>query len=180
MPMIDVYIPEGTLRPEAEAALLSRLTDLLMTWEGFDPADPAMRAVSWVFLHRPAAVYVAGAPADAPRYKIVPSVPEGQLNERSRAGVVADVTEAVLDAEEGRWPRDPGRVWVFPTEIPDGRWGGQGRVVRLADILTRALGDADEARLLSAERIAMSRAELAGTDLAKVTTEEATTPIPSR
>jgi phenylpyruvate tautomerase PptA (4-oxalocrotonate tautomerase family) len=174
--MIDAYIPEGALRPEAEAALLNRLTDLLMTWEGFDPADPAMRAVSWVFLHRPAAVYVAGVPADAPRYKIVPTIPEGQFNERSRAGVVADVTEAVLDAEEARWPRDPGRVWVFPTEIPDGRWGGQGRVVRLADILARSLGNADEARILSAERIALSRAELAGTDSAKTATKDPTAP----
>ena len=75
----------GALRPEAEGALLSRLTDLLMAWEGFDPADPVMREVSWVFLHRPAAVYVAGAPADAPRYKIVATVPEGQFDARSRA-----------------------------------------------------------------------------------------------
>jgi len=27
--MLDVYIPEGALRPEAERALLTRLTDIL-------------------------------------------------------------------------------------------------------------------------------------------------------
>jgi len=161
MPMIDVYVPEGALRPEAEDFLLGRLTDILMTWEGFDPTDPVMRNVSWVFLHRPAAVYVAGAPADAPRYKVVPTVPEGQLDAQARAGVVADVTEAVLDAEEGTWPRDNGRVWVFPTEIPDGHWGGRGRITHLADILSRATGDAQEARTLAAQRIAASRAERA-------------------
>jgi phenylpyruvate tautomerase PptA (4-oxalocrotonate tautomerase family) len=162
MPMIDAYVPEGALRPEAEHTLLDRLTGLLMKWEGFDPADPAMREVSWVFLHRPAAVYVGGAPATAPRYKIVASVPEGQFDDRGRAGVVAEVTEAVLDAEEGRRPRDPGRVWVFPTEIPEGQWGGRGTIVRLAEILSRTTDDPTHARALADRRIAASRAERAG------------------
>jgi phenylpyruvate tautomerase PptA (4-oxalocrotonate tautomerase family) len=161
VPMIDAYIPEGALRPEAEAALIDRLTGMLMTWEGFDPTDSVMRNVSWVFLHRPTAVYVAGAPAEEPRYKIVTTVPEGQLTEHSRAGVIADVTEAVLDAEEGTRPRDKARVWVFPTDIPDGQWGGRGRIMRLADILRRTTDDADEARALAAERITASRAERA-------------------
>jgi phenylpyruvate tautomerase PptA (4-oxalocrotonate tautomerase family) len=159
VPMIDVYAPEGALRPEAEATLLDRLTDLLMAWEGFDPTDPAVREVSWAFLHRPTAVYVAGAPAAAPRYKVVVTVPEGQLDERARAGVVADVTNAVLDAEEGARRRDPARVWVFPTEIPDGHWGGRGRLVRLADILSRTTDDPEQARVVAAKRIAASRAE---------------------
>jgi phenylpyruvate tautomerase PptA (4-oxalocrotonate tautomerase family) len=158
MPMIDAYIPDGALRPEAEAALLDRLTAMLMAWEGFDPADPVMRAVSWVFVHRPAAVYVGGAPADAPRYRIVTSVPEGQFTAASREGVVADVTEAVLDAEEGRRPRDSSRVWVFPTDVPEGHWGGRGHVVRLSEILSRTL-PAEQAEELARERIAAARAE---------------------
>jgi phenylpyruvate tautomerase PptA (4-oxalocrotonate tautomerase family) len=158
MPMLDVHIPEGALAPDAEAALLNRLTEILMTWEGFDPADPVMRSVSWAFLHRPAAVFVGGTRADAPRYKVVASVPEGQLDERARAGVVAAVTAAVLDAEQDRWPREVSRVWVFPTEIPDGYWGGNGRITRLADILKRAT-DADAAHELAAKRITASRAE---------------------
>ncbi|MCK2217237.1 hypothetical protein MF672_026120 [Actinomadura sp. ATCC 31491] len=162
MPMLDVYIPDGALGREAEAALVNRLTEILIRHEGFDPADPVTRSVSWVFLHRPAAVYVGGAPADAPRYKVVPSVPEGQLDEEARAAVVAEVTEAILDAEDGAWPRDAGRVWVFPTEIPEGRWGGQGRITPLASILTRLTGsDGGRARALAAQRIAAARAERA-------------------
>jgi phenylpyruvate tautomerase PptA (4-oxalocrotonate tautomerase family) len=174
MPMIDAYIPDSALRPEAESVLLGRLTDLLMKWEGFDPADPVMRNVSWVFLHRPAAVHVGGAPAGAPRYKIVTSVPEGQFSERGRAGVVAEVTEAVLDAEEGRWPRDAGRIWVFPTEIPEGQWGGRGHVVGLAEILSRITDDPEQARELAGQRIASSRAERAVDPIAFVKTAPAT------
>ncbi|MFI8194549.1 hypothetical protein ACIF8T_38560 [Streptomyces sp. NPDC085946] len=160
MPMLDVYIPDGAIEPEAEAALLNRITEILVRHEGFDPADPVTRAVSWAFVHRPAAVYVGGVLADAPRYKVVPSVPEGQLDERGRAGVIAEVTEAILDAENGAWPRDPGRIWVFPTEIPEGHWGGRGRITPLAAILARLTGhDAERARTLAARRIAASRAE---------------------
>ena len=74
MPMLDVYIPPGALTPDRGAAPLKRLTGILIAAEGFDPLDPAALAVSWAFLHRPDAVYVAGAPAEAPQYKIVPTV----------------------------------------------------------------------------------------------------------
>lgn len=160
MPMLDVYIPEGALQPEAEAALMSRITEILIRHEGFDPADPVVRSVSWVFVHRPAAVCVGGVSADVPRYKVVPSVPEGQLDEQARAGVIAEVTEAILDAENGAWPRDASRIWVFPTEIPEGHWGGHGQITPLATILGRLTDhDAERARALAAQRIAASRAE---------------------
>lgn len=157
MPMLDVYVPEGALSAAAEEALLDRLTEILVRWEGFDPADPAVRAVSWVWLHRPAAVFVGGGRTATPRYKVVATVPEGQLDERGLAGVIAEVTDAVLDAEGGRWPRQPGRVWVFPVEVPDGHWGGNGRPTPLAEILLRSGSGRDHARLLAAERITASR-----------------------
>jgi phenylpyruvate tautomerase PptA (4-oxalocrotonate tautomerase family) len=160
--MLDVYIPDGALQAGTEAALLNRLTEIVIRYEGFDPADPVVRSVSWLFLHRPAAVHVGGSPADAPHYKVVASVPEGQFDEKARAGVIAEVTEAILDAENGAWPRDAGRIWVFPTDIPEGHWGGHGQATPLAVILARLTGDdIDHARSLAAERIAASRAERA-------------------
>lgn len=158
MPMLDVYIPQGAVRPEAEAALMNRITDILIRHDGLDPSNPVARSASWVFLHRPAAIYVAGVPVDAPRYKVVASVAEGQFNDRTRAGIVADITEAILDAEDGAWPRDPGRVWVFPTDVPEGHWGARGAIVPLAAILAR-LTEADEAqaRRLATQRISASR-----------------------
>jgi hypothetical protein len=57
-------------------------------------------------------------------------------------------------------PRDTGRVWVFPTEVPDGHWGGRGRIMPLAHILRRITGDdVEQANALAAKRIAASRAE---------------------
>jgi len=59
MPMLDAYIPEGALSPEAEDKLLARLTDLLLQHEGVDPANQAARALAWVFVHRPRSTSVA-------------------------------------------------------------------------------------------------------------------------
>jgi phenylpyruvate tautomerase PptA (4-oxalocrotonate tautomerase family) len=158
MPMLDAYIPEGALSAEAERELLAKLTDILLRNEGADPTNPAVRSIAWVFLHRPAAVFVAGEPAVEPHYRIVASVPEGQFDDERRQAMVEEVTEAVLDAEHGAHPRDPMRVWVFATEIPDGTWGGLGRINRLADIAGFALGDLDKGREYAERRLAQRRA----------------------
>lgn len=50
------------------------------------------------------------------------------------------MTQAVADAEGGSHPDPSNRVWVFTIEIPDGTWGGFGRVVRLPDITELVLG----------------------------------------
>jgi phenylpyruvate tautomerase PptA (4-oxalocrotonate tautomerase family) len=158
MPMLDVFIPEGALSAEAEQALLSRLTDILLRNEGADPADPRARAIAWVFLHRPAAVFVAGERAAEPRYRIVASVPEGQFDDERRAAMVKDVTDAVLAAEDGTYPADPQRVWVFANEIPDGTWGGAGRINTLADIVGYVVGDAEKGRAYAERRLSKRRA----------------------
>jgi phenylpyruvate tautomerase PptA (4-oxalocrotonate tautomerase family) len=153
MPMLDAYIPEGALEPEAEEQLLARLTDLLLENEGADPSNPVARAIAWVFLHRPEAVFVAGERASLPRYRIVASVPQGQFDDERRQAMVASVTEAVLDAEPADRDRDPMRVWVFASEVPDGTWGGAGNIVRLADIAGLVMGDAEEGRRYAERRL---------------------------
>ena len=157
MPMLDAYIPDGVLPAAAEEALLVRLTDVLLKWEGADPNDAFARSIAWVFLHRPALVLIGGRPTSAPTYKIVASVPEGQLDDEQRAGMVAEVTEAVLDAEEGRHARDPLRVWVFTHEIPEGSWGGGGKIYRLADIAAFVLGDRAAGEAHARRALATSR-----------------------
>jgi phenylpyruvate tautomerase PptA (4-oxalocrotonate tautomerase family) len=154
MPMLDAYIPAGALSPASEEKLLADLTDLLITNEGADPSNPQVRSIAWLFVHRPEAVYVAGAPASAPRYRFIASVPEGQYDPERREAMVHSITEAVLDAEQGAYGRDPMRVWVFTPEIPDGTWGALGRIVTLADIATFATGDPDRGRSYAAERLA--------------------------
>jgi hypothetical protein len=63
----------------------------------------------------------------------------------------------VLDAERGAYERDPMRVWVFANEIPDGTWGGAGRINTLADIAGFALGDPEQGRSYAEQRLAERR-----------------------
>src|SRR4029077_11855875 len=101
-----------------------------------------VRSIAWLFVHRPEAVFVAGARASTPRYRFVASVPEGQYDAERREAMVRTITDAVLDAEGGAYERDPARVWVFTPEIPEGTWGGMGRTVTLAAISPVATADA--------------------------------------
>ena len=158
MPMLDAYIPSGALSPEAEDRLLADLTDLLITHEGADPTNEQVRSIAWLFVHRPEAVYVAGARAAAPHYRFIASVPEGQYDPERRQAMVQSITEAVLDAEQGAYDRDPMRVWVFTPEIPDGSWGALGRIVTLADIATFATGDPERGREYAQSRLSAARA----------------------
>jgi hypothetical protein len=42
---------------------------------------------------------------------------------------------------------------VFANEIPDGTWGGGGRIARLADIAGLVLGDPDKGRAYAERRL---------------------------
>lgn len=158
MPMLDAFIPEGALPATAEKELLAKLTDILLLHEGADPADPAARSIAWVFLHRPATVFVAGEPAEEPRYRFIASVPQGQFDDERRQAMVKAITGAVLDAEDGAYQRNPQRVWVFTNEIPDGTWGSGGRIVTLADIVGFVMGDREKGRAYAEKRLAGHRA----------------------
>jgi phenylpyruvate tautomerase PptA (4-oxalocrotonate tautomerase family) len=139
MPFLDAMIPEGALSPDAERGLISRLTDLLLEYEGVDPTIENARHLAWVFVHRPT-VYIAGAVPRSPRYRFVCQVPEGQYNDERRTTVTSEMTRAVADAENGAWSHPEQRVAVFTLEVPDGTWGGGGRVLRLPDIYELVLG----------------------------------------
>jgi phenylpyruvate tautomerase PptA (4-oxalocrotonate tautomerase family) len=154
MPMLDVYIPEGALPAEAEKQLLRQLAEILIEHEGADPSDPVARSLAKVWLHRPAAMLHAGDTPSAPHYKVIASVPEGQLDDARTASVVADITKAILAAEGGRYDQDPLRIWVIGSEIPDGNWGAGGRVFRLADIAAVVLRDPDKGRDFAEQRLA--------------------------
>jgi hypothetical protein len=95
-------VPPGALAPEVEEQLLACLTDVLIVHEGAGPTNQRVRSIAWVFLHRPAAVYVAGSPAEEPRHRFIASVPEGQFDADRRQVLVGAITDAMLDAAGAR------------------------------------------------------------------------------
>jgi phenylpyruvate tautomerase PptA (4-oxalocrotonate tautomerase family) len=158
MPMCDAYIPEGALSPSGERELLDRITNLLLEHEGVHPTNERARALAWVFVHRHE-MYVAGAPAQAPHYRFVCQVPEGQYDGERRAAVTAATTQAVVEAEDGSWPDPERRVWVFTNEVTDGTWGAFGKIIRLPDIHELVLGGKGKGREAAEQVLAARRRE---------------------
>jgi phenylpyruvate tautomerase PptA (4-oxalocrotonate tautomerase family) len=111
------------------------------------------------YLHRPAAVFVGEEPSKQPRYRIIPSAPEGQYTDEAGATLVREITEAVVRAENTPYKEVAPRVWVFPMEIPDVQWGANGRINRLPDIHAMLVGEPE--RGVGDERLARARRETA-------------------
>jgi phenylpyruvate tautomerase PptA (4-oxalocrotonate tautomerase family) len=140
VPMIDVTLPQGALSEAKRGELAGRLTDTILKWEGAAEI-PFSRQITLVYFDEcPAdAIYVAGAPANEPRYRVLVTIPEGSITEDERkAGLVEEITRDVLAVDGGEGDEAAFRVWVFIHEVPDGHWGGAGRVFRFRDIVKLA------------------------------------------
>jgi hypothetical protein len=131
--MLDLFVPEGVLAEHREKELVTKLTDILLLWEGPDPANEYARSIAYVLVHRPALVFVGGSTATCRATRSSPRCPRASFDDRRRTGLVKEIPEAVLDAEDGAKTGDVFRVWAFTHEAPDGSWGGGGRIFRLAD-----------------------------------------------
>ncbi|MEU6701750.1 tautomerase family protein [Pseudonocardia sp. NPDC046786] len=135
--MIELTYREGALSPERRSSLVVRLTEVLMTWEGV-PDTEFFRDATWVQIHeRPGwALNRAGGPVGETTYLVAATVPEGALSARRKAGLIEEVTQAVLAADGGS--DDGYRVWVHVHEIPDGNWGADGKPVMFGELRAAA------------------------------------------
>jgi phenylpyruvate tautomerase PptA (4-oxalocrotonate tautomerase family) len=146
MPLLEVTLPEGSLAPDAIDELADGLTAALLRAEGA-PDNELFRSIAWLDVHWiPAAnAYQGGRRASQPRFRVDITVPQGALSDKRKASLVEEATRLVLEAA-GEDPADAGalmRVWVLVREIPDGGWGGAGRVFTLADLKALAQAGAD-------------------------------------
>jgi phenylpyruvate tautomerase PptA (4-oxalocrotonate tautomerase family) len=177
MPMCDAYIPADVLPADVEREMLHRISELLVRHElrrTVDLADDVdveacterARSIAWLSVLRHEA-YVASVPAQAPYYKFVVHVPEGQADEEFRTSITRDITQAVADAEGGRWPAPEFRVWVLSWEVPDGTWGAAGQIMRLGDVIGYLAPELREPAVerLAARRRDEARAMLAAADV---------------
>jgi len=134
VPLIDLTMPAGTLDAERRGALVQRLGETLLRWEGAPDTD-FFKSIMWVHVHELGgeAINAAGVPVSEPHFRLDVTVPEGALSDRRKEGAVSELTQAVLEAAE----LDDSaaiRVWVLIHEVPDGNWGGAGQVVRFAQL----------------------------------------------
>ncbi|GAA1363809.1 tautomerase family protein [Catellatospora chokoriensis] len=134
--MIQLTAPVGALTPAGRDGIQQTLAAVLLRWEGA-PDNALFRSLAWTYLHELPAGAQTTAEDDAPRFRVEITVPVGALSERRKAGLVAEITTAVLDAA-GLTDADAQRVWVLLHEQPDGTWAAGGKIVRYADLVALA------------------------------------------
>ena len=165
MPMIDLFMPEGALEPDARAEAVERLTQALLRHEGAPQDNRYVEAMAWTLVHEMPreAFNVAGRPADRPFYRVMVTVPEGTLLQgpgligtQARKNLVREVTEILLEAEGTEYSDvESGRVYCLIQEIEDGYWGGVGSTFRMADIVATAAPEAPQTELSGRAREAI-------------------------
>jgi len=143
MPMIRLTVPADALTAEGRKTVQRDLAAVLLRWEGA-PDTAFFRAQAWSYLVELPEGAQTSAEDDAPRFLVDVTVPEGALSERRKAGLVEDVTKAVLEAA-GLSGAEALRVWVLVHEQPDGTWGAGGSVIRYADLVALAKGQRADA-----------------------------------
>ena len=135
MPMIDVTILAESLDARRKTALLARLTQVLLKWEGV-PADSPTVAFAWAYLHEVArgAYTLGGQVPEAgrePHYRIVATVPQYVLDNERKAGLIDELTRTAIEIEGSAWSDQARyRVTCYVLEVPDGGYGVGGAVFR--------------------------------------------------
>jgi phenylpyruvate tautomerase PptA (4-oxalocrotonate tautomerase family) len=135
MPLMDLTLPAGTLDADARSALVDELITVLLRAERA-PDTPYFRSITWTHVHElpPGDMLVAGRPAPQPIVRLEITTPEGALSDRRRAELVEGSTRAIREATG--IPQDEAmmRIWVLCHEVPEGRWGAGGEIIRFQQL----------------------------------------------
>lgn len=134
MPLIHVTANQGALNKTDQDALMTRLSNAVLSSEGASVEDPAAQSLVWAYYdEQPAgSIYVGGKNIDQPPLKIAVTTPEGALHNETREALVEEIGQ-IVDELVGSFD---GRLnhWAMLYEINEGGWAGGGQIFPLAGI----------------------------------------------
>ncbi|MFK8048345.1 MAG: hypothetical protein AB8B81_07930 [Halioglobus sp.] len=134
MPLIQVIAPQGVLNKKDQDALMSRVSNAVLTAECAPLEDPGAQSLVWAYYHEmnTDTIYVGGENLETSPIRVAITTPEGALNEQSRRVLVEDIgviVDELIGPFEGRLNH-----WVMLTELDEGGWAGGGQIFPLAGI----------------------------------------------
>ena len=134
MPHIHVTAPEGALNKEEQDALMSRVSNAVLTSERAPLDHAGAQSLVWAYyVEQPAgSIYVGGENLDKTPFRIAVTTPEGALDDERRKQLVEDIGSIVDDIVgpyEGRLNH-----WTMLYELDEGGWAGGGQIFPLAGI----------------------------------------------
>ena len=137
MPLITVHIPENNFTGRQKQAFAQKATDILLTLEGM-AANPKAQNLSWVQFSEFSAgnFFLAGHAVEKPHYRIEVKVFQGTMDANKKQKLTAQLTELILDLEQTDHNLlNAARIWVMIEEVPNGNWGGAGKIYRIEDLM---------------------------------------------
>ena len=137
MPMIDVYVTDGTFADPR--ALAQRLGATLMHIEEVPPL-PMFRRNTAAFVHALPPGSLANVEGDGDYVRVQVLTNLGALDRTEQLAVVEQFTAIIADA--ARRPDLKERTWVLLTEAPDGGWGLWGHAHTNAELIAAARAEA--------------------------------------
>jgi phenylpyruvate tautomerase PptA (4-oxalocrotonate tautomerase family) len=133
MPMIDVYVAQGTFKDKH--TLAKDLAAAVMRWEKV-PDLALFRNNTAAFVHDLPADSLSNVAGDSNYVRVQVLTPVGVLDRDKQIGVVRELTDIVAAAAGD--PELTQRTWVLIYESPEGGWGMQGHAHTSADIVAAA------------------------------------------
>src|SRR2546427_9711415 len=133
MPMIDVYVTEGTFSDRK--ALAKDLAAAVMRWEKV-PEISLFRNNTAAFVHDLPADALSNVAGDSNYVRVQVLTPVGVLDRDKQLGVVKELTDIIAAAAGD--PTFTERTWVLLTESPEGGWGVRGHANTGADLTAAA------------------------------------------
>lgn len=157
MPLIDLYVPEGRLSPEAQQQLGAQLSRTVLGHEQV-PDLPLNRSLAWVYIHaQPTGTLLIGGEAvdhTDPRYRVVVHVQNGYLDDEHKQAIARDVSRDIRTADPDLGTDVP-RIFCVIDEVTDGNWGVEDRMTRAVESVD-LLSVTDERIRAAAQRLAAS------------------------
>lgn len=137
MPLIIAHLPQACFSAEQKHAFAEQATDLLLQLEGM-AEHPKAQNLSWVKFNEfsQADFYMAGHAVDKPHYRIEVKVFQGTMTNDKKEALTAGLTDLILNIEDTSHNLlNAARIWVMIEEVPDGNWGGAGKIYRIKELM---------------------------------------------
>ena len=134
MPLINVTAPKGILPKKQITDLMNRISEAVLEAEGAPIDYAGARALTWSYYREVAkdGVFIGGVNIDQPPLLIEVTTPEGALNTKREAALIAAIG-VIVDDLVGPY-EDALNQWTLLREIKDGNWSGSGQIFPLAGI----------------------------------------------
>jgi phenylpyruvate tautomerase PptA (4-oxalocrotonate tautomerase family) len=137
MPVIEMYVPEGTVDEATKRTLHERVSRQVLEAEGVSyDTSPEAQAITWMLIRElPEGSWsVGGSPlssGDQPRFLTRVYVPRGSMDDQRRTAIVERVNEEIVAA----LGEDPGMVNNICLIDETNTFSGGGTIVTFEQIM---------------------------------------------